>query len=69
MELTFFSILYIIWGVALGLIFKKACINRNCIILRAPPQKMVEENVFKFKDKCYTFSQKDSLCNKDPIRE
>ena len=44
MELTFFSILYIIWGVALGLIFKKACINRNCIILRAPPKKMIEEN-------------------------
>ena len=69
MELNFYTILYIIWGVALGLIFKKGCVGRNCLIIRAPPKKEVENSVFKFKDKCYTFSSEDIKCNKNPIKE
>ena len=69
MEINNYSIFFIIWGIALGLIFKRSCIDRNCIILRAPPRKDIENNIYKFKDKCYTFTEKNTKCNKNPIKE
>ena len=69
MELNFFSILYIIWGIALGLIFKRSCVNRNCIIYRAPPSDEIQSSIYKYGDTCYSFSQKDVKCNKNPIKE
>ena len=69
MELTFYSLLYIIWGIALGLLFKRGCKERNCIIFRAPDRKKVESTVYKYKDKCYSFSHVDTKCDRNPIKE
>lgn len=69
MDINFLSIVYIIWGIALGLLFKRGCVGRNCIIFRAPPRKEMNTEIFKFKDKCYSFKELDTKCNKNPIKE
>ena len=64
-----YSPFFIIFGIILGLSFKMGCLKRNCLIMRAPPIKEIEESVYKFKDKCYTFNSTDTKCNKNPIKE
>jgi len=57
-------ILSIIWGLGLASLFRKACKDRSCIIVKAPNVKEVTNNVYKFDNKCYTFNTESTKCKK-----
>lgn len=52
----------IIWGLGLSAIFRKSCKGRNCIVLKAPPPKEVQNNVYKFNNKCYKYTPRNVNC-------
>jgi len=55
----------IILGLGLATIFYKACNDRNCITIRAPPLKKMLNNKFKHKnsDKCHKYKAKEISCS------
>tara|TARA_B100000902_G_C27087389_1_gene802058 strand:+ start:622 stop:861 length:240 start_codon:yes stop_codon:yes gene_type:complete len=56
-------VISIILGLGLSTLFRKVCKNRNCIIFKAPDLKKIKGQVFKFGDKCYTFSENIESCD------
>lgn len=53
----------IILGFGIATLFRKVCEGRNCIIFEGPDVDEVEQNVYKYKEKCYKYKAKDSSCN------
>lgn len=49
-----------ILGFGLASLFKKVCIDDNCLIIKSPPN--IEGNIFKFQDKCYTYTPHSVTC-------
>lgn len=56
-------VISIILGLGLSTLFRKVCKNRNCIVFKAPDINKIKNQVFKFGDKCYTFSENIESCN------
>ena len=52
----------IIWGFALALLFKRSCKDRNCVVIKAPNAKEVENKIYKFDSTCFTFNTDVSEC-------
>ena len=63
----FIIIFSIILGFGLSVIFKIACNDRDCIILRAPNKKLIVGKTFKHKSKCYQYLHYDSVCVNNTI--
>ena len=55
-------IISILLGFGLATLFKKSCKERNCLVFKAPALNEIKNKVFKFGDKCYTFSEKAQKC-------
>lgn len=53
----------IILGFGLASIFRKSCESRNCLLFKGPPFLDIQENVYKYDDKCYKFSEKAVKCD------
>ncbi len=62
-------ILGILWGVAIGLLFRAACYGRKCVIINAPKVKDVTSKIQKENGKCYRFVSTDSTCTDKTIDE
>jgi len=45
----------IILGLGLASLFRRACHDRKCYKFIGPPLEKVEEKIYKFNNKCYTF--------------
>ena len=56
-------IISIILGLGLATLFRKVCKDRDCIIFRAPDIKKIQNQIFKFEGKCYTFSEEIERCD------
>lgn len=60
----------ILWGLALGLIFKSACYGRKCIIINAPKVNDITSKVYSSNDnKCYRLVSSDTECTDKSIDE
>ena len=57
------NIISILWGLGLATIFRQACINRNCIIIKGPSISEIESNTYKFNNKCYEYKSHKTGCN------
>jgi hypothetical protein len=57
-------ILSIIWGLGLATMFRKVCKGRNCIVIKAPDNKEIVNNTYRFNDKCYKFKSTAVSCKK-----
>ena len=57
-------LLSIILGLGLSAIFKKTCDSRSCLVFESPPLEELRENVYKYNQKCYRFSEKQVKCDK-----
>ena len=57
------TVISIILGLGLATLFRKVCKNRNCIVFKAPNIKKIKGQVFKFDDKCYTFTENIEKCD------
>jgi hypothetical protein len=62
-------ILGILWGVAVGLLFRAACYGRKCVIINAPKVEDVTSKVQKENGKCYRFVSSDAECTDKTIDE
>lgn len=56
------SIISIIWGLGLAVMFKKVCKGRNCIVIKAPDPNKIRKNIYKFNKKCYKFIPEITNC-------
>lgn len=56
-------ILSIIWGLGLAAMFRKVCSGRSCIVIRGPSPAEMENKVYAFNDKCYTYKAENTSCS------
>ena len=56
------KIISIIWGLGLATILRHACIERKCIIIKGPYPSELENNNYKFNDKCYKYEAEAVSC-------
>jgi hypothetical protein len=54
----------IILGLGLATLFRTVCKGKNCVIYKAPPIDEIDDNVYKFGDKCYTYKNISTKCDK-----
>lgn len=45
----------VIWGLGISCLFKKICVNNECIVYKAP--KNLRSHVERNKNKCYIFEK------------
>ena len=60
-------ILGILWGFGLAVIFRHACLGKNCIIYKAPKPSSIKNNIYGFDEKCFTYKPTSIKCTKDAI--
>jgi hypothetical protein len=53
----------VLLGLGLATLFRKVCKDRDCIIFRAPHLNKIQNQIFKFDGKCYTFKEKVVGCS------
>lgn len=49
-------------GLGLSLMFRKVCEGPECVIVKGPPVSQIKDKVFKFDEKCYTYSTVATSC-------
>lgn len=55
----------ILFGFALAAMFQKACKDRKCIVIKAPPMKEISDMYYKNGDDCFKYTPKVVPCNGD----
>jgi hypothetical protein len=55
----------IILGIGLATFFRSVCVGRNCRVFSSPPIEEIEEQIYKFDDKCYKFEREATNCEKN----
>ena len=58
-------IISIILGLGIATLFRKVCKDRSCLVFKAPSIDKINGQVFKYNDKCYTFKEKATSCDKN----
>lgn len=56
-------VMSIILGIGLSSLFRAVCKGKNCRILAAPPMEEIENQIYKFDDKCYKIEKKAVKCD------
>ena len=56
-------LLSMLLGLGLASLFRKSCESRNCLMFHAPSFKEINENVYKYDNKCYKFKEHSVKCN------
>ena len=52
-----------ILGFGLASLFRVVCKDKKCIVVKAPPlEEMKKDDVYKFGDKCYSFTRENAPC-------
>lgn len=55
----------ILLGIGIASLFRKACKERNCLVFKAPSMDKIKNKIFKFDDKCYTYTENLKHCDKN----
>jgi hypothetical protein len=55
----------VILGIGISCLFRKVCNDRNCLVFYAAPFDKIKDQIFKYNDKCYTFEENTSSCDKN----
>ena len=53
----------VLLGIGVSTLFRKVCKERNCLIFKAPKFDKIKDKVYKFNDKCYTYTESLKPCN------
>ena len=56
-------IISIIWGLGLAALFRKVCEGRDCLVIKGPKPKDVDNKIFKFDNKCYKYNSYTTKCS------
>ena len=60
-------ILGILWGFGLAVIFRYACLGKNCIIYKSPVPASIKNNIYSFDEKCFKYNSVSTQCTDDAI--
>ena len=52
-------------ALGLAIMFSKACIGRNCIVVRGPNPAVIDNKIYQFNNECYLFKPNMIACEKD----
>ncbi len=60
----------IILGIGLATFFRSACKGKRCRIITSPPSEDLEDQIYKFDNKCYKMEKNAIQCstNKETVR-
>jgi hypothetical protein len=58
------TLMSILMGFGLATIFRSVCKNRRCLIFHAPPLEELKDKIYKFDNKCYSYSTVQTKCDK-----
>lgn len=56
-------VMSIILGIGLATFFRSVCKGDRCVISYAPPFEEIDDEIYRFDDKCYKFSKSAVQCN------
>jgi hypothetical protein len=56
-------IISILLGIGLASLFRSVCKDKNCILFYIPPLTEINNQVYQFNDKCYSYESKAVTCN------
>ena len=57
----------ILLGIGLATLFRQSCKGKNCIIKKAAPTKEIDNQIYKYNNKCYKYSSTPVKCNSQKI--
>jgi len=55
----FFSFL---WGLGVAVLFRKICKNKKCVVIQAPDNYEIENNVILKDNRCYKLKKYNDAC-------
>lgn len=55
-------IISVILGLGLATIFRKACKDNSCVVVKGPPLKDVDKYYYKLEDDCYKYTPYATKC-------
>lgn len=58
-------IISVLLGLGIATLFRKVCNDKNCIEFRGPPISAVENKIFHYDDRCYTYQSRATSCRDD----
>ena len=53
----------IILGFGLASLFRTVCKEKNCIIFMAPPMDDIDDKIYKYQNKCYSYKPVSTKCD------
>ena len=53
----------VLLGLGLSSLFRKVCEDGNCVIIKSPERKDIEEKIFKQDNKCYKYKASSTSCS------
>jgi len=56
-------IMSIILGIGLATFFRSACKGKNCRVIGAPPMEEIDDQTYRFDDKCYKIERNAVKCD------
>ena len=57
----------ILLGFGLATLFRQACKGKKCIITKAVPMNEINDQIYKYDNKCYKYSSTPVKCNKQNV--
>jgi hypothetical protein len=57
-------IMSILLGIGLATLFRSVCKGKNCRIVAAPPMEELDDQIYKFDEKCYKLERNAIECDK-----
>lgn len=58
-------IMSIILGIGLATFFRSVCKGKRCRIITSPPMEEIDNQTYKFNNKCYTFEKNAINCQRN----
>jgi hypothetical protein len=58
-------IMSILLGIGLATFFRAVCKGKQCRIVSAPPMEEIEDQIYKFDNKCYKLEKNTIKCDKN----
>ena len=58
-------IMSILLGIGLATFFRALCKGKHCRIISAPPMEEIEDQIYKFDNKCYKLEKNTITCEKN----
>ena len=56
-------IVSVLLGLGIAALFKKACKDRQCVVVHGPPIEETKKYVYKVNDQCYKYTPVEAECD------